>query len=81
MPASDRRQPPTTVSVDELAQISELMTTIDVFLRSHPIPDLLTKHLRDMGSDHPGYDTALLIDQISFTAHALRPYRGGSAQG
>jgi hypothetical protein len=28
-----------------------------------------------MGSNHPGYDAALLIDQISFTAAALRSHR------
>jgi hypothetical protein len=75
MPAPDHRQSPTTVSADELTRIAELLAIIDGFLRSHQIPELLAQHLHDIGVDHPGYDAALLIDQISFTAHALRAYR------
>ena len=69
-----RRAAP-TISTDELVRIAELLATIDGFLRSHPVPELLARYVHDVGSDHPGYDAALLIDQISFTAHALRAYR------
>ena len=36
---------------------------------------MLSRQLHDLGSDHPGYDAALLIDQISFTAASLRGHR------
>lgn len=75
MPASDHRHSSTTVSPDELVRIAELLAIIDGFLRSRPTPDLLAQHLHNIGSDHPRYDAALLIDQISFTAHALRTHR------
>jgi hypothetical protein len=59
------------LSTDELTQIADLPAIIDVFLRSEPTPGLLVQHLHRLGSDHPGYDAALLIDQIGFTADAL----------
>jgi hypothetical protein len=80
MPASDRRQSPTTVGADELARIAELLAIIDGFLRSR-VPELLAEHLHDIGVDHPGYDAALLIEQVSFTAHALRAYRRPTDEG
>ncbi len=79
MPTPDNRQPPTTPIAEDLARIAELLASIDVFLRSRAVPDVLAQHLRDIGSDHPGYDAALLIDQISFTAHALRAHRRSAA--
>jgi hypothetical protein len=81
MPASDRRRSPTTVGTDELARIAELLAIIDGFLRSRPVPELLAEHLHDIGVDHPGYDAALLIEQVSFTAHALRAYRRPTDEG
>lgn len=77
----DRRQSPTTVGADELARIAELLAIIDGFLRSHLAPELLAEHLHDIGADHPGYDAALLIDQISFTAQALHAYRRPTDEG
>lgn len=65
----------TAISAGELARISEMLTILDSFLRSNSIAGLLTAHLRANGYDHPGYDAALLIDQISFSAQALRTFR------
>lgn len=63
---------PAAVSDGELNSITAALTILDEFLRSDSIAALLAAHLRATGHDHPGYDAALLIDQISFTAHALR---------
>lgn len=60
------------VSGGGLNSIAAVLTILDEFLRSDTIAALLAAHLRTTGHDHPGYDGALLIDQISFTAHALR---------
>lgn len=68
----DPDQQDAPISTDELADIADMLAIIDVFLRSHPIPDLLAKHLCDAGFNHSGYDAALLIDRISFTARAMR---------
>lgn len=62
------------ISHDQLAGIADLLAIIDVFLRSHLIPHLLAQHVRGIGSNHSGYDAALLIDRISFTAGTLRAY-------
>lgn len=75
---SDPRQPrptATTISSDELVGIAKLLVIIDGFLRSNSVPNLLADYLGAIGADHPGYDAALLIDQVSFTARALRRHR------
>jgi hypothetical protein len=46
-----------------------MLAILDQFLRSDRIPELLAAHLLTAGNDHPRYDAALLIDQLSFTAH------------
>lgn len=80
---TDHRRPTqpdtTTISVEQLAKIGELLTIVDEFLRSGPIAQHLAEHLHLTGQDRPDhphhYDVGLLIDQISFTAHALRAGR------
>lgn len=68
-----RTRPATTrIGVDELADITALLSVLDGFLRSPGIPELLAAHPHTTGVEHPRYDAALLIDQISFTAHALQ---------
>lgn len=71
----DATQPGPSITSSDLTRIAELLAILDEALRSAPVPEVLTAHLRTIGSDHPGYDAALLIDQVSFTAHALRAYR------
>jgi hypothetical protein len=68
-----------SISAGELACIAELLIILDEFLRSDPIAGLFAAHLRANGYDHPRYDAALLIDQISFTARALRTRRRDAA--
>ena len=75
-----RTQPDTTtISIEQLAKIGELLTIVDEFLRSGPIAQQLAEYLHTTGQDRPDhphrYDVGLLIDQISFTAHALRTGR------
>lgn len=59
----------------ELSNIAAALTILDEFLRSDSIAALLATHLRAAGHDHLGYDAALLIDQISFTAATLRSHQ------
>ena len=66
------------ISSDELDRVTELLTVLDEFLRSDGTAGLLAAYLRTTGCSHPGYDAALLIDQVSFTAHALRGHRGAA---
>ena len=66
----------TDISATELAHIAELLSLIDEFLRHDRVPELLATYQRTTGCSHPGYDAAQLIDQISFTAHALRRHHG-----
>jgi hypothetical protein len=52
-----------------------MLAMLDEFLRSDRPPELLAAHLHAAASDHPRYDAALLIDQVSFTAYPLRTHR------
>lgn len=67
------------ISADELARIAEYLAIVDEFLRSETIPEQFAEHLRATGLHDPSnpyrYDAAYLIDQISFTAHALHGHR------
>ena len=60
----------------DYSRIAELLDIIDGFLRhNQEIANHLTDYLRDTGRDQPGpnsYSTDLVIDLVSFTAHALR---------
>jgi hypothetical protein len=68
----------TAINADQLADIAELLDIIDGFLRHAGIANRLADYLHTTGLDHPqpprwaGYNANLLIDQVSFTAHALR---------
>lgn len=72
-------EPDPSITSSDLAPIAELLAVLDVFLRSDPVPEVLAAHLHTIGADHPRYDAALLIDQVSFTAHALRSHRRTAA--
>ena len=72
----------TAINAAQLADIAELIDLLDGFLRrADGIADRLADYLRATGRDHPqpphwaGYNANLLIDQVSFTAHALRTNR------
>ena len=72
----------TAIKAGQLADIAELLDILDGFLRhADDIADRLADHLHATGRDHPQpphgacYTANLLIDQISFTAHALRAHR------
>ena len=70
------------INANQLARITELLDVLDGFLRhAHAVSHHLADYLRATGRDHPhpphwtSYDANLLIDQVSFTAHALRAGR------
>ena len=70
------------INANQLALITELLDLLDGFLRhTNTIGNYLADYLRATGRDHPqpphqtSYDANLLIDQVSFTAHALRTRR------
>ena len=68
------------INAAQLAHIAELFDTLDGFLRrADGIAGRLADYLHTARHDHPHrggyYDANLLIDQVSFTAHALRAYR------
>jgi len=70
------------INANQLARIAELLDVLDGFLRhANGIADQLADYLHATGHDHPqpphwaSYDANLLIDQVSFTAHALRAHR------
>jgi len=67
------------INAAQLARIAELFDTLDGFLRrADGVADRLADYLHDTRHNHPyrtGYDANLLIDQVSFTAHALRAHR------
>jgi hypothetical protein len=67
------------INAAQLARIAELLDLLDGFLRrADGVAGRLADHLHATRHNHPhrtGYDANLLIDQVSFTAHALRAYR------
>jgi hypothetical protein len=76
------RQATTPINTNQLADIAELLDILDGFLRhAHDIANRLADYLHTTGRDHPqlpdgaSYNANLLIDQVSFTAHALRVHR------
>jgi len=76
------QQPTTPINTDQLADIAELLDILDGFLRhGDEIADCLADYLHTTGRDHPqppdgaSYNANLLIDQVSFTAHALHAHR------
>lgn len=76
------QQATTTINTAQLADIAELLDILDGFLRNaDDIADRLTDYLHTTGRDQPqlpdgaSYNANLLIDQLSFTAHALRAHR------
>ncbi|UQX09454.1 hypothetical protein [Candidatus Mycobacterium methanotrophicum] len=70
------------INATQLARIAELLDTLDGFLcHADGVADRLADYLRATGRDRAqpphgaSYDANLLIDQVSFTAHALRAHR------
>ena len=66
----------TPITTNQLAHIAELLALLDGFLRhTDGIADHLAHylHVTRRDPDRAGYDANLLIDQVSFTAHALAP--------
>lgn len=75
------------ISANQLARIAELLDVLDGFLRhGNTVGDHLADYLRATGRGHPqpphgaSYNANLLIDQVSFTAHALRAHRPTTAR-
>ena len=75
-------KPPSRSTPPSSRDIAELLDLLDGFLRrADGIADRLADYLHATGHDHPqpphwaSYDANLLIDQVSFTAHALRANR------
>ena len=70
----------TPINTHQLANIAELLTLLDGFLRH---TDIIADHLahylhatrRNQPPNRARYDANLLIDQISFTAHSLRAHQ------
>ena len=76
------RQATTPISTAQLADIAELLDILDEFLRhADDVTDRLADYLHTTGRDQPqpadgaSYSANLLIDQVSFNAHALRVHR------
>jgi hypothetical protein len=64
------------INANQLARLAELLDVLDGFLRhDNTAGDHLADYLRATGRDWASYDANLLIDQVSFTAHALRAHR------
>ena len=67
------------INANQLERIAELLDVLDGFLRSgNGMAARLADHLHAARHNHPhrtGYDANLIIDQVSFTAHALRAHR------
>jgi hypothetical protein len=67
------------INATQLTRVAELLDVLDGFLRSdNGVADHLADHLHAARHNHPhrtDYDASLLIDQVSFTAHALRAHR------
>lgn len=64
-----------------LAELADLLTEVEQFLRSPAGLAALTAWYSAEGRIAPGYDAGLLIDQVAFTAltlrgHPARPPRG-----
>jgi hypothetical protein len=78
----NNQQAITPINTNQLADIAELLDILDGFLRhTNDIADRLADYLHTTGRDHPqlpdgaSYNANLLIDQVSFTAHALHTHR------
>jgi hypothetical protein len=74
----DSDQATISINAAQLARIAELLDILDGFLRhADGVANRLADYLHATGRDRPqppdwaGYDANLLIDQVSFTAHAL----------
>lgn len=79
-PDPDRAAIP--IDSGQVSDIAELLNILDGFLRhADGIANHLADYLHATGRDRPqppdwtSYDTNLLIDQVSFTAHNLRAHR------
>jgi hypothetical protein len=75
------------INAAQLARIADLFDILDGFLRhGDGVAYRLADYLHATGRDRPqppdwaGYDANLLIDQVSFTAHALRANRPTTAR-
>jgi hypothetical protein len=65
----------------EAAELTELLTDIDEFLRTPGTGVLLEAFYRDRrGSTGPGYDASLLIDTVSFTLYSLQLRAAAAAE-
>jgi hypothetical protein len=66
------------VPADQLADLADLLTTVDEFLRCGTgVADRLADFYAGRGDRHPGFAASNLIDQVSFTAAALHRHREG----
>lgn len=82
MISHNTQQATTAINTNQLADIARLLDILDGFLRhADGVVDCLTDYLHTIGRDHPqppdraSHNANLLIDQVSFTAHALRSHR------
>lgn len=67
----------TAVRAASLAELAELLTGLDEFLRSGTAAtSALTEFLASRGHAHPGFAAGNLIDEVSFTAYWLRGLTG-----
>jgi hypothetical protein len=65
------------VRAASLAELAELLTGLDEFLRSgSAATTALTEHLASRSHAHPGFAACNLIDDVSFTALWLRGLTG-----
>ena len=66
------------IAATQLAHIAELLDLLDGFLRTgNGVAHSLRDYLHTTKAEHPeraGYDTNLVIDLVSFTAHTLRTH-------
>src|SRR5438445_7056604 len=69
--------PENTPPGGNLTELTDLLTTLDEFLRSSPrVSADLAAFMASGGHPHPGYAASLLINEVSFTALRLRQFTG-----